>query len=154
MSQPLDISQMCVNKTATQSLDSLFTLTSSCGDAESSLRDRYMAMCGTCPMDIWSSAVSSPHSRRTSWLTGGQAFVLRTDDVSAGLLLSTGATVSKDNLTWRKQRQDRWRIRVEIRKRKFEIPVVEQEIRKWKAESFISYIIASDYLTSQSFIHS
>ena len=30
-----------------------------------------MATWGTWPRAIWSSAVSSPHSRRTSWLTGG-----------------------------------------------------------------------------------
>lgn len=85
----------------------LFKLTSSCGDAESSLTERYITMCGMCPMDIWSSAVSSPHSKRTSWLTGGEAFVLRTDEVSLTLPPSTRATVSMVSLTWRWQEERR-----------------------------------------------
>lgn len=54
-------------------------------------------------MDIWSSAVSSPHSSRTSWLTGGEAFVLRIREVSPALTRSNGATVSKVSLTWRRK---------------------------------------------------
>lgn len=65
-------------------------LTSSCGASESSLSERYMTMCGTCAMDICSSTVSSPHSRRTSWLTTGAALAL----------LPAGQTVSRVNLTW------------------------------------------------------
>lgn len=93
-----------------------YELTSSCGDAESSLSDRYMTICGMCPMDICSSAVSSPHSRRTSWLTGGEAFILGSDEESVALPLSDDATVSKVSRTWKRrriqeteEREERWK---------------------------------------------
>lgn len=71
-------------------------LTSSWGDSESSLSDRYMAMWGMCATLICSSVVSSPQRRRTSWLTRPEGLALGTSES----ITLPATPVSRVKCTW------------------------------------------------------
>lgn len=75
-------------------------LTSSWGDSESSLSDRYMTIWGICATDICSSMVSSPQRRRTSSLTWGTALGL---DIAGSTPPPPPPAVSRVSCTWRKK---------------------------------------------------